>query len=124
MASRRTGCSGYTRGNARDSRRRLATAKPGVTCGEVADAFYSTIRKHGFEKDSRCGYAIGIDWLEPTASLKTGDPTVMQPNMTFHLMLGNWTDEDFGYVLSETFVVTQTGSEALSNTPRELIRID
>lgn len=81
----------------------LAIIKPGATCGDVAVAFKTTLRKYGFSKDTRCGYAIGIDWMEPTASLKEGDPTIMQPNMTFHLMLGNWFGEDLGYALSETF---------------------
>lgn len=90
----------------------LAAVKPGATCGDVAVAFNTTLRKDGFEKKSRCGYAIGIDWTEPTASLKEDDTIVLKPNMTFHLMLGNWIDEDFGYVISETFRVTETGAES------------
>ncbi|KRQ96855.1 M24 family metallopeptidase [Bradyrhizobium valentinum] len=98
----------------------LAAVKPGAVCGDVAAAFNTTLKKHGFEKTSRCGYAIGIDWTEPTASLKEGDRTVLKPNMTFHLMLGNWIDEDFGYVISETFRVTETGAETFSKLPREV----
>lgn len=101
----------------------LEIVRPGATCGDVATAFNRTIGKYGFEKESRCGYAIGIDWLEPTASLKEGDPTVLKPNMTFHLMLGNWVDDDFGYVLSETFRVTGSGVEVLTSTPRELLEL-
>lgn len=101
----------------------LATVKPGVRCGDVAAAFNATLKKYGFEKETRCGYPIGIDWMEPTASLKEGDPTVIQPNMTFHLMLGNWFGEDFGYVISETFRVTQTGAETFSRLPRSIFQI-
>jgi Xaa-Pro dipeptidase/ectoine hydrolase len=101
----------------------LATVKPGATCGDIAAAFNTALKKHGLEKESRCGYAIGIDWLEPTASLKEGDLTVLKPNMTFHLMLGNWIDEDFGYVISETFRVTETGAEAFSRLPRQIFEI-
>lgn len=101
----------------------LGVAKPGATCGEIADAFNSTFKKNGFFKESRCGYPIGIDWLEPTASLKEGDHTVLQPNMTFHLMLGNWVDEDFGYVISETFRVTHTGAQTFSELPRQLFEL-
>lgn len=101
----------------------LATVRPGATCSDVANAFYRTLAKGGFTKESRCGYAIGIDWLEPTASLRDGDMTELKPNMTFHLMLGNWVDEDFGYVISETFRVTQTGVEVLTKTPRELVEL-
>ncbi|MGE0752394.1 MAG: M24 family metallopeptidase [Variibacter sp.] len=101
----------------------LGTVRPGATCSDVANAFYRTIEKRGFKKDSRCGYAIGIDWLEPTASLKDGDTTELKPNMTFHLMLGNWIDEDFGYVISETFRVTPSGADVLTNTPRKIFEL-
>lgn len=101
----------------------LTAARVGNTAGQVADAFYAQARKHGVEKESRCGYAIGINWTEVTASLKSGDPTVLAPNMTFHLMLGNWLEEDFGYVISETFRVTPAGGEALGATPRHLFEV-
>jgi len=101
----------------------LGTVRPGATCSDVANAFYRTIEKSGFKKDSRCGYAIGIDWSEPTASLMDGDMTELKPNMTFHLMLGNWIEEDFGYVISETFRVTETGCEVLTTSPRQLFEL-
>lgn len=101
----------------------LQTIRPGVTCSDVANAFYRTYEKHGFKKESRCGYAHGIGWLEPTASFQNGDMTELKPNMTFHLMLGNWFNEDFGYMISETIRVTGSGVEVLTNTPREIITI-
>lgn len=75
----------------------LSTVRPERTCGDIANAFYRTIEKVGFKKESRCGYAIGIDWAEPTASLQASDMTELKPYMTFHLMLGNWVDEDFRF---------------------------
>lgn len=101
----------------------LRAAKVGATCDDVAGAFNRTIGKHGLKKETRCGYAVGIDWTEPTASLRDGDMTVLKPNMTFHLMLGNWFEEDFGYVISETFRVTETGGEPLTSAPRKLFEI-
>ncbi|WP_345944178.1 M24 family metallopeptidase [Bradyrhizobium sp. IC3069] len=101
----------------------LTAVKPGALCGDVAAAFNAAMKKHDLEKESRCGYAIGIDWTEPTASLKEGDWTVLKPNMTFHLMLGNWIDEDFGYVISETFRVTDVGAETFSKLPRVIFEI-
>lgn len=86
-------------------------------------AFNAAMKKHGVAKESRCGYVIGIEWTEPMASLKEGDRTVLKPNMTFHLMLGNWVDEDFGYVINETFRVTDTGAEAFSKLPRVIFEI-
>ncbi|OSI73177.1 M24 family metallopeptidase [Bradyrhizobium canariense] len=101
----------------------LDVVRPGSSCSDVANAFNRTIAKHGLKKDSRCGYAHGIGWLEPTASLQDGDMTELKPNMAFHLMLGNWIDEDFGYVLSETFRVTESGVEVLTKAPRKLFEL-
>jgi ectoine hydrolase len=102
----------------------LAAMRPGAECADVARAFNTTIAKHGITKESRCGYSIGIGWMEGSASLMEADHTILQPNMTFHLMLGNWIDDDFGYVISETLRVTETGHEAFSKIPRELFVAD
>ncbi|MDH2356485.1 ectoine hydrolase [Bradyrhizobium sp. JR4.1] len=101
----------------------LEKVRPGATCSDVAEAFNRTIGKSGFQKESRCGYGIGIDWNEAVTSLKEGDMTVLKPNMTFHLMLGNWIDEDFGYVLSETFRVTDSGADVMTRVPRKIFEI-
>jgi ectoine hydrolase len=97
----------------------LAAARPGKTCHELESIFRTTTGRQGWIKNSRIGYSIGIDWTEGTASIAPGDATVLQPSMTFHLMLGMWQDT-WGYVLSETFAVTETGAESFSSLPREL----
>ncbi|MCK1675352.1 Xaa-Pro peptidase family protein, partial [Bradyrhizobium sp. 150] len=102
----------------------LDTVRAGRTCSDVAQAIYRAIEKLGVRKESRCGYPVGIDWMERTASLKEGDMTVLKPNMTFHLHLGNWMiDESFGYVISETIRVTETGVEVLTSTVRKLFEL-
>lgn len=101
----------------------LTAVRPGAVCGSVAAAFNTVLKKHDLEKESRCGYAIGIDWTEATASLRENDLTILKPNMTFHLMLGNWIDENFGYVISETFRVTETGAETFSKLPRDIFEV-
>lgn len=101
----------------------MEVARPGRICSDVANAFYRVIEKHGFKKESRCGYSIGVEWLEPTASLADGDLTQLETNMTFHLMLGNWVDEDFGYVISESIRITEAGAEALTRAPRILFEL-
>ncbi|MFK4380874.1 M24 family metallopeptidase [Bradyrhizobium sp. USDA 223] len=101
----------------------LNTVRPGATCSDIANAFNRTIEGFGLKKESRAGYPIGLNWTEPTASIKDGDMTQLKPNMTFHLMLGNWIDEDFGYAISETFRVTDSGVEVLTSAPRKLFQL-
>jgi ectoine hydrolase len=101
----------------------LATVKPGALCQDVELAWRQIINRAGFSKPSRIGYSIGVNyppnWADHTASLRENDTTVMEPNMTFHLMLGMWM-EGWGFELSETFRVTDTGYEVFTDFPRQL----
>ncbi len=101
----------------------LAAAKPGNLCEDIAEAFFSTLREHGFEKDSRTGYSIGLsyppDWGERTMSFRKGDKTELRPNMCFHFMPGLWVD-DWGLEITESIVINNTGAETLSRYPRKL----
>ncbi len=103
----------------------LEVAKPGVTCEEVEAAWRETLNKYNLEKESRIGYATGLnfppDWGEHSASLRPGDKTVLKPNMTFHMIPGMWFD-DFGIEISETFRVTENGCETLADYPRKLFK--
>ncbi len=101
----------------------LEKAKPGNQAQDIANAFNDTLNKAGFEKDSRCGYAIGVsyppDWGERTVSFRRGDETVLQEGMTFHFMPALWLD-DGGLEITEPILITQTGYECLCKTPRKL----
>jgi len=101
----------------------LAAAKPGNQCADIANAFNSTLKKHGFEKDNRCGYAIGLsyppDWGERTMSFRASDHTELQAGMTFHFMPALWLD-DGGLEVTEPILITKDGVECLCNTPRAL----
>jgi len=102
----------------------LKVARTGNTCEDIANAFFAVLRKHGIEKDSRTGYPIGIsyppDWGERTMSLRPGDTTVLEENMTFHFMTGRWMD-DWGMEITESIIIKEGGPELLANVPRQLI---
>jgi len=101
----------------------LEAAKPGNFAEDIEAAWRKTIAKYGFEKESRCGYAIGLsyppDWGERTVSFRKGDKTVLEPNMTFHFMPALWFD-DWGLETTESIVITDSGVETLANVPRKL----
>lgn len=102
----------------------MEQAKPGNFAGDIANAFNATLNKLGFEKDSRCGYPIGLsyppDWGEHTYSLRKGDTTVLETGMTFHFMPALWLD-DGGIEITEPVLITETGAENLCSTPRGLV---
>lgn len=101
----------------------LSAARPGNTCEDIAVAFFDTLARFGFQKDSRTGYGIGVsyppDWGERTMSLRRGDRTVLQPGMTFHFMTGLWL-EDMGLEITESILITDSGVECLADVPRQL----
>ena len=101
----------------------LDAARPGATCGEVEAAWRKVINRYGIEKESRIGYSIGLsyppDWGERTMSLRPGDLSVLQPNMTFHMIPAIWQD-DFGIEITESFLVTERGAETFCASPRRL----
>ncbi|WP_102226165.1 ectoine hydrolase DoeA [Acidimangrovimonas sediminis] len=102
----------------------LSAARPGGTCEDIAIAFFDTLNKHGFDKDSRAGYSIGLsyppDWGERTMSLRRGDRTELVPGMTFHFMTSLWL-ADMGFEMTESILITETGAECLADVPRELV---
>ena len=100
--------------------------KPGLTGEDVERIWRKHIAKKGFEKESRIGYSMGLnyppDWGEHTASLRPGDKTILKPNMTFHMILGMWMD-NFGFECSESFRVTETGAKTFATFERKLFVI-
>ncbi len=101
----------------------LAAAKPGISCGELEAIWRQTIAHYGIIKDSRIGYSAGLnyppDWGEHTLSLRPGDGTVLQENMTIHCIPGIWYN-DWGVEISECFRVTEHGGEPFTDFPRRL----
>ncbi len=102
----------------------IAAIRPGETAESVEAAWRATLRQHGFSKESRLGYSVGIgyppDWGEHTVSLRPGDKTALVEGMAFHVIGGMWLSE-LGLELSETVVVTESGSEVLTEFERDLI---
>ena len=103
----------------------LEAARPGALCEDLEAVWKTVIARHGIEKDSRIGYPVGIGypptWGELTCSLRAGDKTVLEENMTFHCIPALWL-EQYGLVVSETFAVTPQGARTFADCPRELLR--
>lgn len=99
----------------------LGTLRAGITGREVHAAWRAVLDRHGLTKESRIGYAIGIgfppDWGEHTFSLRADEDGVIEPDMTFHVILGMWM-EGWGMELSETVRALPGGNEVLTRFPR------
>ena len=101
----------------------ISVTKPGNTADDVAQKFWEVLDKYGIKKESRTGYSIGIgyppDWGEQTLNISKGDKTLLQPNVTFH-MIAVMQFGDWGVEASESVRVTEKGSELFCNLSREL----
>jgi len=101
----------------------LDAARPGNTCQDMSRAFLAELRSHGFDKESRAGYSIGLsyppDWGERNISIREGDVTEFQPGMTIHFMPALWQD-DWGLEITESILLTERGAEPLCDVPRQL----
>ncbi len=103
----------------------LAVTRSQTPVTRLAQAWNETLETYGLSKASRLGYSVGIayppDWGERTISLRSDDDTVLQTDMTFHVICGMWMDS-FGYEVSESIRVTDDGVECFTSVPRGLIR--
>ena len=99
--------------------------RPGTTSHAVDTAVRRVLERYNYptEHKNRCGYSIGLnfppDWGEGYfLDLKQGDETVLEPGMVFHV-----PPIAHQISMSETVLVTDSGSEVLTDFPRELIKV-
>lgn len=102
----------------------LEKARVGFKCEDIANAFFNVLSAHGIEKDGRAGYSIGAsyppDWGERTMSIRPGDTTPLQENMTLHFMTGLWM-RDWGFEITESIVIRDGEPECLADVERKLV---
>ena len=96
---------------------------PGATGAEVEAAWRRVISRHGIVKESRIGYATGLnyppDWGEHTVSLRPDDRSVLEENMTLHCIPAIAKD-DWAIEISECVRVSKRGGKPFCNFPRKL----
>ena len=101
----------------------ITATKPGNTADDVAQKFWGVLDKYNIKKESRTGYSIGIgyppDWGEHTLNISKGDKTILQPNVTFH-MIAVMQFGDWGVEASESVRVTEKSAETFCKFSREL----
>ena len=96
----------------------LDTLKPGVTAESVHAAYADVIQGAGYDYPFRCGRATGFSFLEHP-QLVTGETTILQPGMVFAVD-GSVTSENFRAQVGDSFIITETGWEAITNHPKSV----
>ena len=104
----------------------LSTIKPGLTGHEVARAGWEALNEagSGLVSHGNFGYAVGLgyppSWADGTCKIELGIDTVLQPGMVFHHPIALRKLGEFGVCVSETSVVTDTGTRVFGSVPREM----
>ena len=93
----------------------LAAARPGAEAGSVDDAARKVIADAGYGPDykyftHRLGHGMGMDGHE-WPYLVRGNPTKLQPEMTFSDEPGIYIRGEFGIRLEDDMHITEKGSE-------------
>jgi Xaa-Pro aminopeptidase len=101
----------------------IAAIRPGVTAESVAEAADEVYRERGYETGYRTGRSIGMAYLE-SPELKHGDKTLLQAGMTFAVDGGISVDGRLGGRIGDSIVVTDTGSEYITEYPRKILTVN
>jgi len=96
--------------------------RPGIPLGEVDRAAREVITKAGFGPNfiHRLGHGIGLDPKEEPYAV-AGNPDPCMTGHTFSVEPGVYFPGEFGLRLEDIVVVTDTGNEALTDLPRDLV---
>jgi Xaa-Pro aminopeptidase len=101
----------------------IAAIRPGVTAESIAEAANEVYRARGYQTGYRTGRSIGMSYLE-APELKAGDRTILKAGMTFAVDGGISLGGRLGGRIGDSIVVTATGSEYLTDYPRDIRVVD
>ena len=91
--------------------------KPGVTAEQVNAASDEVYKSHDMGFCYRTGRAVGYSSLEKP-ELKKGDKTILSAGMVFAVDGGVTIPDKFGARIGDTILVTENGSECITEYPR------
>jgi Xaa-Pro dipeptidase len=107
-----------------------AALRPGVVTGDVYATWQQVIDEglgHARYRRHHCGYLVGIgfppSWVGggAVAGIRSGGDLVIRQGMVFHVLSWILDQEPADYVVSDTVLVTDSGGELLTSTPRDPI---
>ena len=99
----------------------IAAVKPGVTCGsidKVARDILEAEYKGAFEHS--LGHGVGVE-IHEWPLFSAGNTTITKPGMVVSVEPGIYLEGKFGLRIEDLVVITETGCEDITASPKELI---
>lgn len=100
----------------------IRLAASGVSCKAVDAAARDLINSAGYEGcfGHGAGHSVGLEIHEPPA-FNTRDETICRPGMVMTVEPGIYLEGRFGVRIEDMVLITKSGCEDLTNSPKELI---
>jgi len=96
--------------------------KPGVDPMELLKANDEFMKKKGYPAEARlAGHCQGVDLVERPALSPMGETIKLQTNMVISLHPTTHGEKAWGFPVSQSFLITDTGAERMHKTPQEII---
>jgi len=102
----------------------IDAVRPGVTGGKVDSAARSVLKSHKLDKEfvHSTGHGLGLEIHEPPRIGKN-DKTRLRAGMAITIEPGAYVGGLGGVRIEDTVLVTETGCEILTPTPKELMSL-
>jgi Xaa-Pro aminopeptidase len=102
----------------------LDAVRAGVTGGKVDRAARNVLKKHNLDRlfVHSTGHGLGLEIHEPPRIAKT-EKLILKAGMVITIEPGAYIEGFTGVRIEDTVLVTETGCEVLTPTPKELLKI-
>jgi Xaa-Pro aminopeptidase len=102
----------------------IAAVRPGATAASVDRATRRTLKKHGLEREfvHSTGHGLGLE-IHEAPRLGKSDKSKLEPGMTITIEPGVYIEGWGGIRIEDTVLVTESGCEILTPTPKDLLEM-